>query len=62
MKEAPGGFSFPLTLMNGETVDVENYGFSLVWTLNLLGLVLGLWFMWHWTVPRATVDAADDQP
>jgi len=55
VKEAPGGFSFPLTLMNGETVDVENYGFSLVWTLNLLGLVLGLWFMWHWTVPRATV-------
>jgi methane/ammonia monooxygenase subunit B len=55
VKEAPGGFSFPLTLMNGETVDVENYGISLVWTLNLLGLVLGLWFMWHWTVPRATV-------
>lgn len=55
VEEAPGGFTFPLTLMNGETVDVENYGFSLVWTLNLLGLVLGLWFMWHWTVPRATV-------
>jgi len=53
--EAPGGFSFPVTLINGETVDLENYGFSLVWTLNLLGLVLGLWFMWHWTVPRATV-------
>jgi methane/ammonia monooxygenase subunit B len=53
--EAPGGFSFPVTLMNGETVDLENYGISLVWTLNLLGLVLGLWFMWHWTVPRATV-------
>ena len=55
VEEAAGGFSFPVTLINGETVDLENYGFSLVWTLNLLGLVLGLWFMWHWTVPRATV-------
>ena len=55
IEEAPGGFSFPVALMNGETVDLENYGFSLVWTLNLLGLVLGLWFMWHWTVPRATI-------
>ncbi len=55
VEEASGGFSFPITLMNGETVDLENYGISLVWTLNLLGLVLGLWFMWHWTVPRATI-------
>ena len=55
VEEAAGGFSFPVTLINGETVDLENYGFSLVWTLNLLGLVLGLWFMWHWTVPRATI-------
>jgi len=55
VEESGTPFTFPVTLMNGETVDLENYGFSLVWTLNLLGLVLGLWFMWHWTVPRATV-------
>ena len=55
VEESGTPFTFPVTLMNGETVDLENYGFSLVWTLNLLGLVLGLWFMWHWTVPRATI-------
>ena len=55
IEEAPGGFSFPVTLMNGQTVDLENYGFSLVWWLNILGLILGCWFMWHWTVPRATI-------
>jgi len=55
IEEAPGGFEFPVTLMNGQTVDLENYGFSLVWWLNILGLILGCWFMWHWTVPRATI-------
>jgi len=55
IEEAPGGFTFPVTLMNGQTVDLENYGFSLVWWLNVMGLILGCWFMWHWTVPRATI-------
>ena len=55
VNEAEGGFSFPLTLMNGETVDVETYGFSLVMTLNVIGFVIGVWFLWHWTGARPTV-------
>lgn len=53
--EDSGGFEFPLKLMNGQTVDVENYGFSFVFTLNVVGFLLGLWYMWHWTGPRPTV-------
>jgi methane/ammonia monooxygenase subunit B len=55
IEEVPGGFSFPLTLLNGETIDVENYGLSVVLVLQILGFIVGLWFMWHWTGPRPTV-------
>jgi len=55
VEEVPGGFSFPLTLFNVKEVNVEDYGLNLVMITSLIGLVIGLWFMWHWTGPRATI-------
>jgi methane/ammonia monooxygenase subunit B len=48
---APGGFSFPLTLLNGKTIDVENYATWLILGFSAVTLVLGMWWLLFWTVP-----------
>lgn len=55
VQEAAGGFRNLVTLFDGRKVDLERYqtGFVVGWAL--LGLVLGLWWMWYWTGPKPTV-------
>lgn len=49
------GMKTPLTLLNGQTVDLENYGLNLVLVLSFIGFGLGVWYMLYWTVPKRTV-------
>jgi methane/ammonia monooxygenase subunit B len=51
----PGGFTYPLNLLNGGTIDLESYGTWLILGFSALTLVLGLWWMIYWTVPKRTV-------
>ena len=48
-------FVFPVTLLTGETVDLETLGGSFVWWWSLLGFMIGLVWMVYWTVPKRTV-------
>jgi methane/ammonia monooxygenase subunit B len=51
ISSSPSGFSFPLTLLNGQTIDLENEGTWLVLGFSAVTLVLGMWWMFFWTVP-----------
>ena len=55
VNQTASGFSYPLTLLNGTTVDLETYGTWLVLGFSAITLVLGMWWMLYWTVPKRTV-------
>jgi methane/ammonia monooxygenase subunit B len=44
-----GGFTSPVTLYNGKTINMENYGLSAIWLIQVVGFILGMiWLVW-WT-------------
>jgi methane/ammonia monooxygenase subunit B len=58
-----GGFTSDVTLYNGKTINMENYGLNMVWGFQIFGFLIGLaWVLW-WTMwgrtgagrPRRTV-------
>ncbi len=53
--EAPGGFQFPVQILNGPTIDLESYGQWLIVGFSLLTFVLGMWWMIYWTGPKRTI-------
>jgi methane/ammonia monooxygenase subunit B len=55
LNASPAGFTFPLQTLNGGTVNLENYGLWLVLGFSAITLVLGMWWMIYWTVPKPTV-------
>jgi methane/ammonia monooxygenase subunit B len=49
VRVTPHAFSSPVTLYNGKTINLENYNLISVWTLQVIGFLLGLiWVLW-WT-------------
>jgi methane/ammonia monooxygenase subunit B len=51
ISSSPSGFTFPLALLNGNTIDLESYGTWLVLGFSAVTLILGMWWMFYWTVP-----------
>jgi methane/ammonia monooxygenase subunit B len=52
VKKTPGGFTTPVKLYNGETINLENYGLGFVWGWQVIGFLVGMvWMVW-WTVPK----------
>jgi len=47
-----GGFSNNVQLLNGQTVDLENYGIGQLTIFHWLGFALGMAWMLYWTVPK----------
>jgi methane/ammonia monooxygenase subunit B len=48
-------FRFDVSLLNGETVDLEHYGGKFVWWWSFAGFIIGVIWMLYWTVPKRTV-------
>jgi methane/ammonia monooxygenase subunit B len=49
IKKTEGGFTSPVKLYNGETINLENYGQGFVWGWQVIGFILGvIWVVW-WT-------------
>jgi methane/ammonia monooxygenase subunit B len=49
VKKNPNGFTSPVKLYNGQTINLENYGLNFIWILQVLGFILGvIWVVW-WT-------------
>ena len=47
-----GGFTSPVTLYNGKTINMENYGLNMVWGFQIFGFLIGIGWMLWWTVPK----------
>src|SRR5579885_183230 len=48
-------FAFPLTLLSGETIDLNDYRGGFVWWWSFLGFLLGAVWMFYWTLSKRTV-------
>jgi len=48
-------FAFPVTLLSGQTVDLEHLGGKFVWWWSFASFVIGMAWMVYWTVPKRTV-------
>jgi methane/ammonia monooxygenase subunit B len=55
VQAGPGGFTNPITLLNGQTVDLENYTLAPLVGWHWLGFFLGMAWMVYWTGPKPTV-------
>ena len=45
-------FSFPLTLLSGETIELSTYGGAFVWWWSFAGFVLGVAWILYWTTNK----------
>jgi methane/ammonia monooxygenase subunit B len=52
VEENPDGFTNPVTLYNGSTINLENYGIWVVWWWQIITMLIGLGWMLYWTVPK----------
>jgi methane/ammonia monooxygenase subunit B len=55
VEENPDGFSNPVELESGGTINLENYQLSFTWIWLILTFLIGLAWMIYWTVPKRTV-------
>ncbi len=52
VERASGGFTSPVKLYNGDTINMENYGLNMVWIFQIVGFLIGIGWMLWWTVPK----------
>jgi methane/ammonia monooxygenase subunit B len=54
---APGAgkFIFPVTLLNGRTIDLNHYEGAFVWWWSFAGFLIGVVWMLYWTLSKRTV-------
>jgi methane/ammonia monooxygenase subunit B len=55
VRPGAGKFEFPLTLMTGETIELNTYGGQFVWWWSFVGFLLGVVWMLYWTLTKRTV-------
>jgi len=48
-------FKLDVTLLDGQTVDLEHFGGSFVWWWSFAGFLVGVVWMLYWTIPKRTV-------
>ncbi len=48
-------FEFPLTLLGGETIELNTYSGQFVWWWSFVGFLLGMAWMLYWTLTKRTV-------
>jgi methane/ammonia monooxygenase subunit B len=48
-------FKMDVTLLTGQTVNLEHYGGSFVWWWSFAGFLIGMVWLLYWTVPKRTV-------
>jgi methane/ammonia monooxygenase subunit B len=48
----PAGFRNDVTLLNGKTINLENYQLKFIWLWLILTALIGVAWMLYWTVPK----------
>lgn len=49
------GFNFPVTLLTGQTIDIDKYEGGFVWWWSFAGFLIGVAWMLYWTLSKRTV-------
>jgi methane/ammonia monooxygenase subunit B len=49
------GFTFPVTLLNGQTINLNHYEGGFVWWWSFAGFLIGVVWMLYWTLSKRTV-------
>jgi methane/ammonia monooxygenase subunit B len=55
VKPSAAPFEFPVTLLNGETIELNTFGGQFVWWWSFAGFLLGMAWMVYWTFTKRTV-------
>lgn len=55
VKPSAAKFEFPVTLLSGETIELNTYGGQFVWWWSFAGFLLGMAWMIYWTFTKRTV-------
>src|SRR5215471_9160845 len=55
VKPSATKFQFPVTLLNGQTIELNTYGGQFVWWWSFVGFLLGMAWMLYWTLTKRTV-------
>lgn len=55
VRPGAGKFEFPLTLLSGETIELNTYSGQFVWWWSFVGFLLGVVWMLYWTLTKRTV-------
>ena len=58
VERTSGGFTSPVTLYNGKTINMENYGLNMVWIFQILGFALGMVWILYWTAGKRNPDGS----
>ncbi len=55
VKKGAKPFEFPVTLLNGQTIELSTYGGQFAWWWSFIGFLLGMVWMIYWTFTKRTV-------
>jgi methane/ammonia monooxygenase subunit B len=55
VKQGSGKFEFPVTLLDGKTIELSTFGGQFVWWWSFAGFLLGMAWMVYWTFTKRTV-------
>lgn len=55
VKAGAAGFTFPVTLLSGQTIDLNKYEGGFVWWWSFAGFLIGVAWMLYWTLSKRTV-------
>lgn len=55
VQPAAAGFTFPVALLSGQTIDLDSYQSGFVWWWSLAGFLIGVAWMLYWTLSKRTV-------
>jgi methane/ammonia monooxygenase subunit B len=58
VERTSSGFTSPVTLYNGKTINMENYGLSVVWGFQVVGFILGMIWILYWTAGKRNPDGS----
>jgi methane/ammonia monooxygenase subunit B len=58
VERTSGGFKSPVTLYNGKTINMENYGLNMVWIFQVVGFLFGLAWVVYWTAGKRNPDGS----
>src|SRR5581483_5728765 len=55
VRPSAANFTFPVTLLSGTTINLEDYEGSFAWWWSFVGFLIGVGWMLYWTLSKRTV-------